>query len=197
MTDDTTHPASELPTTRHRKGKWALIAAALAATAVAAAVFALSRRGLGGTRSSEGPSKPGTISPSVLRDVSAVSLPPPAVGEADRTKQYLADNGSLIAFRNAAAPLIAMPSNPTATSRLATCTAVATSLNSVVPSELLTAATGIPDPVLAELYVDVRRLTSDALVACGKGDDGRWKSAVDSLRNADALISRRSKEIGL
>ena len=75
------------------------------------------------------------------------------------------------------------------------CTDIAAKLDSMPPAELLKQDLGVSDPTLSQLVVDERRLSSDALVACGKGDQGTMTTALSSLVPLRVLIDRRLAQV--
>lgn len=131
-------------------------------------------------------------------DAITMTLPNVAPGDAQATRDYLSSNGTLLqTFRAAITPLISLTAGTDATTPLNVCTSVATALNTVGPGELLTSAQQVPDPVLAELFIDERRLVSDSLVACGANNSTTIASSLSALHNADILIGRRMNELGI
>lgn len=131
-------------------------------------------------------------------EASSISFPTVIAGDVQTTKSFLEADGALLeTFRVAVQPLANNKTDVSGPALLTLCTSVAHSLDSVNPTDLLTLAQGVPDPVLADLFVAERRVVSDALVACGKGDTHTTDVAVVALRNTETMIDRRLRELGL
>jgi hypothetical protein len=123
----------------------------------------------------------------------------PALTSAQKveTERYLTSDGAIIGqFRQGALPLRQLSTATPMVARRSVCELVASNLGSVSPYALLQAALGVPDTTLQELTLDDRTTTSNALVACGRGDKQSMDSSLTSLHAVDALTQRRLRELG-
>jgi hypothetical protein len=119
-------------------------------------------------------------------------------GTPTAVRAYLEGEGRLILeFRSVSAGLLDLPGVADLEARHSICSRIAGELDARVnPSDLLRAASNIPDASLAESAINDRTARSEALVSCGERNREATDSALRAVAAIDTLFEQRLKEVG-